>query len=127
MSKRFGRNQERRMREHRVKFPFKSVSYWHSDDDTGTHFAPGTRMEVCRDTDDTIYVADSIGFMVLTEVQRIEPPGFAPRVLYVREWIGPDGQRFGRKTLRMMSATAFDKLAKGYRHPYWLDGEKVVP
>lgn len=115
------------MIEHRVKFPFKSVAYYHSDDDTGTNYVPGTRLERGDDYDDGIYVADDTGFMVLIEVQRIEPPGFAPRVLYVREWIGPDGLRFGRKTLRMISARAFDKLVKGYRHPYWLDGEKVMP
>lgn len=115
------------MIEHRVKFPFKSVAYYNSDDDTGTNYVPGTRLEQGDEYNDGIYVADDTGFMVLTEVQRIEPPGFAPRVLYVREWIDPDGARFGRKTLRMISARAFDKMTKGYRHPYWLGGEKVVP
>lgn len=115
------------MDQHRVKFPFKRVTVYAGPDESDTAYVPGTRLEQGDEFGDGIYVADSTGFMVLTEVQRIEPPGFAPRVLYVREWISPDGDRFGRKTLRMMSARAFDKLRKGYRHPYFLDGKEVKP
>lgn len=115
------------MIEHRVKFPFKIVKVYGPPDESDESYVPGTRLENGDDYDDGIYVADGTGFMVLTEVQRIEPPGFAPRVLYIREWICPYGIRFGRKTLRMMSAAAFDRLCKGYRHTYHLDGEAVHP
>lgn len=115
------------MAEHHIKFPFKRVTDFAGPDEINESYVPGTRLEQGDEYDDAIYVADETGFMVLTEVQRIEPPGFAPRVLYLREWICPDGIRFGRKTLRMMSAAAFDRLRKGYRHTYHLDGEAVHP
>lgn len=115
------------MIEHRVKFPFKIIKVYGPPDESDEAWVPGTRLENGDEYADGIYVADDTGFMVLTEVQRIEPPGFAPRVLYVREWVDPDGIRFGRKTLRMISAKAFDRMAKGYRHPYWLNGEEVKP
>ena len=115
------------MTEHRIKFPFKSVTVYAGPDESDCAYVPGTRLEQGDEYDDAMYVADETGFMVLTEVQRIKPPGYAPRVLYVREWICPNGIRFGRKTLRMMSATAFDRMCKGYRHTYHLDGKVVHP
>lgn len=78
---------------------------------------PGTR-SVYVYPDDAEAVADGMGCIVLTEVSRHKPGRYPERVFYVRSWIDPDGRRFGKGALRMTTATAFERLCKGYRHEF---------
>jgi len=100
-------------------------------DDRGEYPDEGWRPGCDRDVDDdgrATFGADALGAMLLEVVQVVTLPGkFASRVFYVRRWRDPDGKEFGRPRLRVTTTAAFAKLTKGYRHPYFLDGEEVFP
>lgn len=63
-------------------------------------------------------VADGIGRMLLTEVSRHKPGRYPERVFYVRQWIDPDGNQFGKTNLRITTAAVFKRLSAGYMHEY---------
>ena len=72
------------------------------------------------------YAADALGAMLIEIVDVVKlPGGFAPRVFYVRRWRDPDGKEFGKKLCRVTTAGTLAKTVKGYRHPFYLDGEYV--
>lgn len=93
---------------------------------------PGVRGEVVTNTGDTEEFADGMGQIVLTEVSRHKPGRYPERVFYVRQWIDPDGKRFGKTNLRMTTSAAFARLCKGYRHEFEMaapaaDGAHACP
>lgn len=108
------------MNEIRVPYPFIL--------DTAPDFEGGTMMDVptwrpgtrgvVKLPDDVGSVADGMGFIVLIEISRHKPGRYPERVFYVRQWIDPDGRRFGKPGLRMTTAHAFARLCKGYRHEF---------
>lgn len=62
-------------------------------------------------------VADAFGKVLYTVVSVHElPRPYHPRVYFVREWIDPDGKRFGNKKLRIMGMQAFKRRMAGYRY-----------
>lgn len=64
-------------------------------------------------------VADGEGKVLYTVVGVYTPPRpYHPRVFYVREWIDPDGKRFGNKQLRIKGIQSFRGLLTGYRYGY---------
>ena len=85
-----------------------------------------------KDTDEFdhyTYAADATGHMLLTIVSTHKPGRYQERVFYTRQWRDPDGKVFGSPKLRVTSANAFKRLAKGYRHSFHNadTGEDVRP
>jgi hypothetical protein len=82
---------------------------------------PGTRFELHQRWDGEEWsecVADAMGRMVLTVISEHKPGRFPTRVFFTRQWVDPDGKRFGKKALRILSRSAFTALTRGYRHRY---------
>jgi hypothetical protein len=67
--------------------------------------------------------AHGMGKCRITVVDRYRPKGCHERTFFRREWISPQGDAFGRQTLRMTSSVAFKRLIKGYR----FDVEDIIP
>lgn len=68
---------------------------------------------------DTEAYAEGMGHMLLTVVQRTPmPKPYQGRVFYTRQWRDPAGKVFGNKKLRIATTGSFNKLLKGYRHPF---------
>lgn len=62
--------------------------------------------------------ADANGKVVYNIVAIFKPGKFPERVFFVRNWIDPEGKRFGRNNLRITSVQNFRRLTLGYRHSY---------
>lgn len=65
--------------------------------------------------DDADAVADGVGRVIYTVVSTHKPAHYPERVFFVRQWEDPDGKRFGKKNLRIMTTPTFRRYAKGYR------------
>lgn len=106
-------------KEYFVDFPFRKGMH-HGYDADGpfeeSTWIPGCDAE--NNYDDFDLVADGMGKMVLTEISRHKPGKYPERVFYVREWIDPQGFRFGKKKLRITAASNFKKLAGGYQQKF---------
>lgn len=111
-----------------VPFPFVRTTYtpWNPDDlpTAGPplvvdSWRPGTETLDAYGWD-ALTVADGIGQIELTVVGRYTPPGYRERVFFTRQWIDPDGRRFGKRKLRVAGAVAFASMAQGYRYPFEL-------
>lgn len=75
----------------------------------GTRFAP-----VPPDYSES--VADAMGEMQITIVSTHKPGRFPTRVFYTREWVDPDGKRFGKPKLHTATAATVTRMLNGYRH-----------
>jgi len=119
------------MTTHEIKCPFHSWGFGEEDG-----WAPGCRVETGEEyaghafgeatwRKTHTYMADAWGQMVIREVQRVSITGFEDRIFYVRTWRDPDGVEFGKKGLKCKGARAFARMLKGWRHPFYMDGELV--
>lgn len=110
--------------EHRAQFPFTREVYEAPPDDPEGDWVkvpswkPGA--ELGADQYDEWCVADGRGEVVYTVIAVFKPGSFPTRVFYTRNWIDPDGKRFGKNNLRITTAQHFRTLIKGYRHDYEL-------
>lgn len=108
-----------------VPYPFVRSTYQEIDEDEGgvtfnerPTWKPGTRFEDVGHGDVECY-ADAIGRMVLTVVDVHKPGRFPTRVFYTRQWIDPDGKRFGKTgKLHIATVDAFRRRAGGYWHEF---------
>lgn len=108
-------------RTYEVDYPFVRDTYDHYEQDEDGISAtkrptwrPGVENEMCA-PDDAEAVADAIGKMALTVVSVHElPKPYKARVFFTREWVDPDGKRFGKKQLRIMGIAAFRRRLAGY-------------
>jgi len=98
-----------------TEVPFPFVRHLYGEDES---WKPGTRCETAGEYDDEIWLADGMGHMLLTEHKRVAIPGFVDRVFYTRKWRDPYGNVFGKHTLRCISAPAFKRMLRGYRHKF---------
>ncbi|MGE8446611.1 MAG: hypothetical protein ACN6O1_10370 [Comamonas sp.] len=106
---------------HEIKVPFRYVGHGEVAD-----WLPGCKLrELEGDWDEGGYVADDWGHMLINEVQRVSIPGYEDRVFYTRQWRDPEGNEFGKRDLRCKGARAFKQMIKGWRHPFYMDGELV--
>lgn len=104
-----------------VDYPFVRDTYDHFEQDEDgisatkrNTWRPGVDHEMCA-PDDSEAVYDAMGKMVLSIVSVADlPKPYKARVFYVREWIDPDGKRFGKKQLRIMGIAAFRRRLGGY-------------
>ncbi len=65
--------------------------------------------------------ADAMGLMVCTVVGHgllMKPR--KNRVFYVRQWVDPDGRKFGKTIVRVLSADGFRRMVAGYRGSFSL-------
>lgn len=86
---------------------------------------PGTRGEMVP-PDDSEMVADGMGSQILTIVSIHKPGRFPERIFYTRRWRDPDGKEFGKGALRIKTAQAFARMARGYRHEFRLDQQEAA-
>lgn len=77
---------------------------------------PGVRFD--DGGEDCEAVADGIGAMLLTEIGRYTPPGYRSRVFYTRQFVLPSGEAVGKPKLKVMGATGFTHLCRGWRYSY---------
>ena len=75
--------------------------------------------------DDSEAYCNAVGEMILTEVSRHKPGRYPTRVFYLREWVTPDGKRFGKPALRMCSAEKFNRLSRGWAVDYVVDPDEM--
>jgi len=85
------------------------------EDDAGPRWRPGTRVEA-EAPDDS--VADAVGAQELEVVSLHQPGKYQHRVFFKRQWVDPDGNRFGKAGLKVASIRKFRALVAGYAHPY---------
>lgn len=67
--------------------------------------------------------ASGIGSILLAAISLHKPGKYPTRVFYIRQWRDPDGKLFGKTNLRMTTQDAFRRMARGYRHEFYLNGE----
>ena len=117
-----------RMATYAVKCPFVRDTYTQWDEDGAADvptWRPGVDWEPCAPDEDEA-VADGIGQVLYTVIDVHEPPRpYHPRVYFIREWIDPDGKRFGRKNLRIMGIQAFKRRLQGYRFRGYENGFRM--
>lgn len=111
-------------------YPFSRATFIGCDLDGQQFSDEGWRPGCDRDRSpaDSIddHTADGLGAMLIQIVDVVKlPGGFAPRVFYVLRWRDPDGKEFGKKLCRVTTVGTLAKTVKGYRHPFYLDGEYV--
>lgn len=115
-----------------VECPYVRTTYDHYDLDgedysatTRATWKPGIEWEACG-PEDSEAVADGIGKVLYTVVSVHHlPKPYTARVFFVREWIDPDGKKFGKRTLRIMGIAAFRRRLNGYRFGGYEDGFKL--
>ena len=123
-----------------VDFPFvRCVAQNHTDDRSKTDdcrflsWRPGVDLqEIMRygfgghPEPDDYFVANGMGKMLLTEIDRHQLPGrYATRVFYTRQFQDPDGRVYGKKQLRIITAGGFTTLCDGWRHEFELEPDAV--
>lgn len=87
---------------------------------------PGVNVElVAPDGGDSECVAEGIGRMLIQQISRHKPAKYPERVFYVRQWRDPDGKVFGKRNLRVATASQFERLCKGFRYQYRTIGENM--
>lgn len=109
--------------ECRAPYPFIRTTYDELPDAEGElttqpTWKPGVEHELTAPYGDTLTYADAMGEVAFTVVAVFKPGKYPERVFYVRNWIDPDGKRFGRNNLRMATMQNFRVLIKGYRHDF---------
>ena len=118
--------------EHRAAFPFIRTTYDAMPDDCMINampvehptWRPGVEHEQCN-SGDTWSFAHGDGEVVYSVIAAFKPGKYPSRIFYLRNWIDPDGKRFGRNNLRISTTQHFRMLLKGYRHDYEI--EEVEP
>lgn len=106
---------------HEAPYPFVRDTYTEWSEDGACDYPtwkPGVRMEDIS-PEDVAGFADGVGRILLTVISVHRPsPRYPTRVFFTRQWVGPDGRKFGRTNCRVTTLTAFRRMAQGYRHPY---------
>ncbi len=113
-----------------VPYPFvRSTFDKHEEDEEGwvtrevATWRPGTEY----DEDDhgrRSFAADDHGLMILEIISVHRPGKYPTRVFYLRRWRDPDGKTFGKTKLRITTLAAFERLLRGYRHPYYFSDKE---
>jgi len=110
--------------EHVVKVPFLRTEWENFIQKTRAEtWAPGVAYRlICPDDSEAYCHAE--GRMVLTEVSRHKPGRYPERIFYTREWVDPDGRKFGKPALRVCTAEKFRRIAKGWAVDYVIAPEE---
>lgn len=111
-----------------VRYPFVRDSFTLPEFDgegytevTTPSWKPGCNYRPCA-PDETEPYCHAEGQMELTVIDVHKPGKYPARVFFTRQWIGPDGKRFGKGALRIMTMQAFKRRAAGwFAEPYDID------
>lgn len=87
------------------------------DEDAGARWRPGVREEENL-LDERRTIADAVGAQELEVVSLHQPGKYQHRVFFKRQWVDPDGRRFGKPGLKVATIRKFRALVAGYAHPY---------
>lgn len=99
------------------KYPFVRSSYVEQDEDGAVVFPswkPGIDHEIIGPEGEAQAVYDDLGKQILCVVSTHKPGKYPERVFYTRKWIDPDGNQFGKNSLRISVKHKFIRLTKGY-------------
>ena len=110
-----------------VKYPFVRCEYTEPCEDGEIKFAswrPGTDWEQVSN-DDFDCVADGVGTAEYIIIGRFKPGKYPERVFFTRQWVSPDGKRFGKSRLHICTAEKFRRLIKGYAYPYGMRASSI--
>lgn len=110
-------------KSYEVRCPFVRTTYTEVDED-GTSEVPTWRPGV-----EWVNVGyfgeaearhDGVGSVVYTVVDfhRLPRP-YPPRVFFTRKWVSPDGHRFGKNRLHIMTLEAFRRRLQSYKFEGW--------
>jgi len=106
--------------EHVAEYPFVRDAYQDFDEDGPIEvntWKPGVRHEMVYPDDSETY-ADAKGKVTYTVIAIFKPGSYPERIFYIRNWVNPDGKRFGKNKLRIATRQNFRVLLRGYRHEY---------
>lgn len=109
--------------QYAVRYPFvreKAIAHWEYSEDGPVEietWRPGIVYEQCG-PEDVEAVAHGEGLMLLNIVSSHKPGRYPERVFYERRWVDPDGNVFGRAKLLIATREKFNRLSRGYAHPY---------
>jgi hypothetical protein len=111
-----------------LPYPFARSTYeaWDGDESgqgvvERPTWKPGVR-HADKGEGDVQSIADALGRQILTVVSTHKPGRYPLRVFFTREWVNPDGQRFGSLACRVTPLATFRTLTRGYRHEFVLHG-----
>lgn len=109
--------------EYRVKYPFVRDTYQDFNED-GYYDRPTWKPGVMWEEGfaDATAFAHGEGEMILTAHSVHKPGRFPTRVFLTREFISPDGNRFGKGKLHIWTLEKFNRLKLGYKFHY-----EIVP
>lgn len=109
----------------RVRYPFVRCDVTLCGEDgpyDARTWRPGVSIENAGPYgEDTDIVANGEGEMILTVIDVHKPGRFPTRVFYTRQWVDPNGYRFGKGGLRMTTVDAFKRMTAGYRLHYEIE------
>lgn len=108
-----------------VRYPFvRSVYDYHDGEGvcTDESWRPGFEYSANKSEDGADPAADQWGKALYTVIDVHKPGRFPTRVFYTRAWQDPDGKRFGKGTLRMVTMEKFNRMLKGMRQGLYVDG-----
>lgn len=110
-----------------VRYPFVrdtfSLPDFEGDDEVFPTWKPGCAYR-SYGLDDTEGFCHAEGQMELTVIDVHRPGKYPTRVFFTRQWITPEGKRFGKTNLRIMTLPAFKRRAAGwFAEPYAIDPE----
>jgi len=113
-----------------VPYPFVRVSVRVRDGEGGSEkidsWTPG--VTPFDDGDEYRLRADGMGQMILRVVSVHKPGKYPERVFFTREWVTPEGKRFGKTGLKMLTKAMFVSRTYGYRYVFEIDfGHPVWP
>lgn len=94
-----------------------------SAEDDRYPWQPGCRWPERRTVhylDEPVGECDAMGMMIINVKGVYTPPGYPTRVFFTREFAAPDGERFGKPTLRCYAIGAFTHLTNGFKHRFEL-------
>ena len=113
-------------RQYEVRHPFVRSTYTAFDVDGPYEdecWRPGFEFSANQDEEGADAAADQWGKAIYTVIDVHKPGRFPTRVFYTRAWEDPDGKRFGKGTLRMVTLEKFSRMLKGMRHGLYVDGD----
>jgi len=101
-----------------VRCPFVRTTYGEQDEDGVSEvpsWRPGVNWQQVGPYDSEPY-HDGLGSVIYTvvDLHRLPRP-YPARVFFTRKWVSPDGHRFGKNRLHIMTLDAFRRRLQSYK------------
>lgn len=108
-----------------VRYPFVRRDAADAEIDEDYPWKPGTRSQT--GPDDIWAEADALGTLELTVVSVHKPGKYPTRVFFTRQFIDPDGKRFGKQGCRIATLEKFRRLSTRFGYDYELAKKEPLP